>query len=115
MQMISVPLENGRMMNDMPTTEDCMRCNEPHCPQAKLAHDIALGRMYATRELLSYVKKVDSGQLVEVVRCKDCKHLMFSDFYGECGAGHYGVVRPDHFCSYGERKISLLNKGGTEE
>ena len=41
---------------------------------------------------------------VEVVRCKDCKYLMFSDFYGECGKGYMGIVRPDDFCSRGERK-----------
>lgn len=41
---------------------------------------------------------------VEVVRCKDCKYLMFSDCYGECGKGYMGVVRPDDFCSYGEQK-----------
>ena len=39
-----------------------------------------------------------------VVRCKECKHLMFSDCYGECGAARMGIVRPDDFCSYGERK-----------
>ena len=41
---------------------------------------------------------------VEVVRCRDCKYLMFSDFYGECGKGHMGVVGPDDFCSRGERR-----------
>ena len=40
----------------------------------------------------------------EVVRCKDCKHLMFSDMYGECSQAPMGIVRPDDFCSYGERK-----------
>lgn len=39
-----------------------------------------------------------------VVHCKDCKHLMFSDCYGECGAGRMGIVGPHDFCSYGERK-----------
>ena len=38
------------------------------------------------------------------VKCKDCKHLMFSDCYGECRQGHLGIVKPDDFCSYGERK-----------
>lgn len=42
--------------------------------------------------------------IVAVVRCKDCKHLMFSDCYGECGAARIGIVSPDDFCSYGERK-----------
>ena len=41
---------------------------------------------------------------VEVVRCRECKHLMFSDFYGECGKGHMGVVSQDDFCSRGEWK-----------
>ena len=41
---------------------------------------------------------------VEVVRCFECKHLMFSDCYGECGKGHMGIVSPYDFCSYGERK-----------
>lgn len=40
----------------------------------------------------------------EVVRCKDCKYLMFSDMYGECSQAHMGIVRPDDFCSYGERE-----------
>lgn len=39
-----------------------------------------------------------------VVHCKDCKHLMFSDCYGECGAARIGIVGPDYFCSYGERR-----------
>ena len=38
------------------------------------------------------------------VLCKDCKYLMFSDFYGECKRGNLGIVKPDDFCSYGERK-----------
>ena len=40
----------------------------------------------------------------ERVRCGDCKHLMYSDCYGECGAGHRGIVRPDDTCPYGERR-----------
>ena len=42
--------------------------------------------------------------IVAVVRCKDCRHLMFSDCYGECGAARMGIVNPDDYCSYGERK-----------
>lgn len=42
--------------------------------------------------------------VVSVVRCRECKHLMFSDCYGECGKGHMGIVRPNDFCSRGERK-----------
>ena len=45
-----------------------------------------------------------TADVTEVVRCKDCKYLMFSDMYGECSQGHMGIVWPGDFCSYGERK-----------
>ena len=39
------------------------------------------------------------------VYCKDCKHLMFSDFYGECSKAYLpGIVRPEDSCGRGERK-----------
>ncbi len=41
----------------------------------------------------------------EVVHCKDCKHLMFSDCYGECSQAHMGIVDPNDYCSRGERKL----------
>ena len=42
--------------------------------------------------------------MTEVVRCKDCKYLMFSDFYGQCVRGYRGIVQPWDYCSFGERK-----------
>lgn len=57
----------------MPTVEDCQKCTKP-CPQAERAHETAKGRMYATNELTVLLKKVECGQLVEVVRCGECKH-----------------------------------------
>lgn len=47
---------------------------------------------------------------VEVVRCKDCKDIFFDDWYKcfSC-ANLYGLneeVKPDDFCSHGERKES---------
>ena len=47
---------------------------------------------------------------VEVVRCKDCRHLISCDRgYPYCsimsnpGEGEYYTPFDDHFCSYGER------------
>jgi hypothetical protein len=45
-----------------------------------------------------------AADVVAVVRCKDCKHLMFSDCYGECSKAYLGIVSPWDFCSRGERK-----------
>ena len=55
------------------------------------------------------VMEAPAVDAVEVVRCRDCKHLMFSDCYGECGEGHMGIVSPDDFCSYGRRKEGVEN------
>lgn len=50
------------------------------------------------------LNKIPAADVVKVVRCKDCKYLMFSDCYGECGRGYLGIVRPDCYCCYGEKK-----------
>ena len=50
------------------------------------------------------LREAPTVDAVEVVRCEDCKYLMFSDCYGECGEGHMGIVSPDDFCSYGKKK-----------
>ena len=55
-------------------------------------------------DVIRSIKNAPTINDVEVVRCSDCKHLMFSDCYGECGKGYMGFVRPDDFCSRGERK-----------
>lgn len=42
--------------------------------------------------------------LVEVVRCKECKHFSL-DYCGICGCGcGLRVVDKNQFCSYGERR-----------
>ncbi len=67
---------------------------------------------YAAEQLLDEVPAAD---VVEVVRCKDCKHYR-NHPNGLCylhtepkenARGHSGnavCVEPDDFCSYGERK-----------
>ena len=37
-----------------------------------------------------------------IVYCKNCKHLMFSDCYAECGKAYKGIVSIDDFCDKGE-------------
>lgn len=54
--------------------------------------------------LEEYADELVKQGVVMPIRCKDCKYLMFSDTYGECSQAHMGIVRPDDFCSYGERK-----------
>ena len=44
--------------------KNCEKCTEK-CPKAEMAHQAALGRMYATKEFTALLKKVESGELVE--------------------------------------------------
>lgn len=40
----------------------------------------------------------------DIVYCKDCKHLMFSDCYAECEKAYKGIVAPYDYCNKGELK-----------
>ena len=85
---------------------DCENCNE-RCPQAEMAHEIALGRMYATNELIKLVKQIDNEQLVEVVRCRNCKWSKRDTLLDKYWCEHFFCemeVRENDFCSCGERK-----------
>ena len=43
--------------------------------------------------------------VVEVVRCKDCKFLYIKDFvYGTCNKNMCGIVKPDDYCSQGQKR-----------
>ena len=45
------------------------------------------------------------NDVVPVVRCKDCKHLGIKDFaFGCCNRKMIGIIQPDDYCSYGERR-----------
>ena len=71
------------------------------------------------RELVEYVRIAEHNQdvaeetlnqqaenvkdWINVVRCKDCKHLEITGCYGECRK-LVRIVKPWDFCSYGERR-----------
>ena len=58
------------------------------------------------RGIFPFMRSADaepSPDTVEVVHCKDCKHLFFKDLSAFCPYS-VGPCKPDDFCSYGERK-----------
>ena len=54
---------------------------------------------------MNAIVEMPAADVAPVVRCKDCKYLEISSCYGECGKGYLGIVRPDCYCCYGERRI----------
>lgn len=73
-------------------------------------HDF--GTRCMINNIINEVAKVSSNNLVEVVRCKDCKHYKRNV---PCVGGHYNgcdewldegnpiIVYDNDFCSYGEK------------
>ena len=65
-------------------------------------------------DLAEFVESIPTADVVEVVRCKDCKYFLDEDEWDSLGmclceriATNYGgEIYPerDHFCSYGARK-----------
>lgn len=83
----------------------CDTCNEP-CPMADMAHEAAKGRMYATKEFIELQKRIEGGQLVEVVRCKDCENSYYAvdDLICSYGPCVDCPVSPDFWCANGKRR-----------
>ena len=55
-------------------------------------------------EIDEVIENAPTVDAVEVVRCKECRHLEITGCYGECKRGYMGIVKPWDFCSYGERR-----------
>ena len=64
-------------------------------------HDIETRCMI--NNIINEVAKVSSDNLVEVVRCKDCKHRDVEDGFCEGRGWPMQLVPDDGFCDKGER------------
>ena len=66
---------------------------------------VAIQALDMVRQL---IKKMPAVDAVEVVRCKDCVHNFVRYGENECYCGHpdglNDILRPNDFCSYGERR-----------
>lgn len=57
----------------------------------------------ATSDMVNCYPCFQDKDIVEVVRCKDCKYYVIQGL--ECRyPRHNGIIGIDGFCSYGERK-----------
>lgn len=63
---------------------------------------------WTSSELEGLLNNALTIDAVEVVRCGNCKYLGIKDFvYGYCKKKVIGEVKPNDFCSYGERKSNV--------
>lgn len=64
-----------------------------------------IGEVVNAIDVFEQIKDAPTIDAVEVVRCKDCKYLGIKDLvYGYCKYRMTGIIMPDDYCSYGERK-----------
>ena len=78
-------------MSDYIKREDAINVFDWGMPDADVKCGIAIQN----------IKDIPSSDVVEVVRCKDCKYFDT----GYCGIPFIGKkVNPNYYCSYGERK-----------
>ena len=66
--------------------------------------DYLTGYISALSVIEGAIAEQPIADVAKVVRCKDCKYLEITGCYGECGKGYLGIVRPDCYCCYGERR-----------
>ena len=57
---------------------------------------------YSLSAAEKFFADIPSADVVEVVRCKDCKY--HAEFSSKCNKLHLTPMRPNDFCSYGERR-----------
>lgn len=51
-----------------------------------------------------YRRMIEAGELVEVVRCKDCKYYVYGEDEEQYYCRQTGIgTEEDHYCAYGER------------
>jgi len=59
----------------------------------------------AAQDIISDLLALPRANAVEVVRCRECKHLAIKDMAtGYCQHNMTGIVQPWDYCSKGERR-----------
>lgn len=82
-------------MTDYIKREDALRAFNGSCSTVD-ADDI----LRHLHKSIDVIKNIPSADVVEVVRCKDCKYHV--EFPSKCNKLHLTML-PNDFCSYGER------------
>lgn len=76
---------------------------EKHLPQSVPKHNVIINGneypVFLVDHILHKIRNYPTADVVEVVRCKDCKY--FSEFH-HCGV--LGFCEPNEYCSRGERR-----------
>ena len=56
------------------------------------------------QDVIYRLRDFPTADVVDVVRCRDCKHLKMKIGWGECEIYRWSIPYEDHYCGYGERR-----------
>lgn len=51
----------------------------------------------------------------QFIKCSECKFIMYSDCYGECGKGIRGIVNRNDGCFEGEKRLPKVSEPSEKE
>jgi len=99
----------GFLRLDQSGTEDTLKHGTHLHPVRKLELKAYIG---AIEYCVNEINKAPSADVVEVVRCKDCKYCLDAIMSGMWCEHPDNIMplgsNPDDFCSYGEKKEGTL-------
>ena len=72
-----------------------------------LIDDLVRNRDFYPALVASAIRNTPTADVVEVVRCKDCKHYDRGICY--CSSVKYVAHDKNHYCGYGERRETDVN------
>ena len=82
---------------------DAIRWVKTECnPYGKPTLDFESGK-----KVIEHLERMSSADVVQVCRCKDCKHHAYDEIFSCYWCEHPGMageVKPDFYCAYSERR-----------
>ena len=94
-------LDKAELYETISELEDLARQRVLDTPSNSPAYPRYLAQLQDRTNLKHKIYDMPTADVVEVVRCRDCKHYAGKWFCNICGIPSR---RPNDFCSYGERK-----------
>lgn len=61
------------------------------------------GKVFGSPLIVRVIEDAPEEDVIEVVRCGDCKHIEMTEYGGYCCANDEGVAY-DGYCAFGERR-----------
>ena len=94
-------IDKDTLLNRIVSLEQLARKRVHDTPANSPCYERYVAQMQDRQQMLSIIKAMPTADVVEVVRCRDCKHYDHDICIHEFACN---LIRGDVYCSYGERR-----------